>query len=259
MTVEADVTNTGAGTGAEIVQLYVGSPSSSAVPEAPQELQGFQKVLLTPGQTGHVTFTLTPRSFSYWKRGRRQLEDLRWPVPDPCRRQLTQPAAVRHRPARPGVRGAPMTGTHVSRRALIGGAAAVAGAAPLIAVGAAGAATASAIDDQMDTDAAWAALPRRPRPGVDRIPTNFYQSAFTGNGGLGASLFQTGTAKRLSLRLGDSRVRDHQGTGGTNFGNARLPIGELLLNTSGDVTGVDLRLSLWNAEVAGTSRPARAR
>jgi len=29
-------------------------------------LQGFQKVLLTPGQTGHVTFTLTPRSFSYW-------------------------------------------------------------------------------------------------------------------------------------------------------------------------------------------------
>ena len=66
MTVEEDVTNTGAGTGAEIVQLYVGSPSSSAVPEAPQELQGFQKVLLTPGQTGHVTFTLTPRSFSYW-------------------------------------------------------------------------------------------------------------------------------------------------------------------------------------------------
>jgi len=66
MTVEADVTNTGTGTGAEIVQLYVGSPSSSAVPEAPQELQGFQKVLLTPGQTGHVTFTLTPRSFSYW-------------------------------------------------------------------------------------------------------------------------------------------------------------------------------------------------
>jgi beta-glucosidase len=66
MTVEADVTNTGTSTGAEIAQLYVGSPSTAAVPEAPQELQGFQKVLLTPGQTGHVTFTLTARSFSYW-------------------------------------------------------------------------------------------------------------------------------------------------------------------------------------------------
>jgi beta-glucosidase len=64
--VEADVTNTGTATGAEIAQLYVGSPSTAAAPEAPQELQGFQKVLLKPGQTGHVTFTLTNRSFSYW-------------------------------------------------------------------------------------------------------------------------------------------------------------------------------------------------
>ena len=61
-----DVTNTGTVTGAEIAQLYVGSPSSSAVPEAPQELAGFQKVLLTAGQTKHVTFTLDARSFSHW-------------------------------------------------------------------------------------------------------------------------------------------------------------------------------------------------
>jgi beta-glucosidase len=66
MTVEADVTNTGTRTGADIAELYVGSPSSPAVPEAPQELEGFQKILLTPGQTGHVTFTLNPRSFSHW-------------------------------------------------------------------------------------------------------------------------------------------------------------------------------------------------
>src|SRR5204863_3274795 len=44
VTVEADVTNTGTRTGAEIAELYVGSPGSSAVPEAPQELAGFQKV-----------------------------------------------------------------------------------------------------------------------------------------------------------------------------------------------------------------------
>ncbi|HMC71537.1 MAG TPA: fibronectin type III-like domain-contianing protein, partial [Mycobacteriales bacterium] len=66
VTVECDVTNTGAKTGAEIAQLYVGSPASTALPEAPDELQGFQKVLLTPGQTKHVTITLTARSFSHW-------------------------------------------------------------------------------------------------------------------------------------------------------------------------------------------------
>src|SRR6266511_3525292 len=66
VTVEADVTNTGSRTGAEIVQLYVGSPATAAAPEAPKELQGFQKILLTSGQTGHVSFTLDARSFSFW-------------------------------------------------------------------------------------------------------------------------------------------------------------------------------------------------
>jgi beta-glucosidase len=64
--VEADVTNTGTSTGAEIAQLYIGSPAPAGLVEPPRELQGFQKVLLTPGQTGHVTFPLTKRSFSYW-------------------------------------------------------------------------------------------------------------------------------------------------------------------------------------------------
>jgi beta-glucosidase len=66
VTVEADVTNTGTKTGADIAEVYVGSPSSAAVPEAPQELEGFQKILLTAGQTGHVSVTLNARSFSHW-------------------------------------------------------------------------------------------------------------------------------------------------------------------------------------------------
>jgi beta-glucosidase len=66
VTVEADVTNTGTRTGGEVVQLYVGSPSTAAAPEAPRELQGFQKVTLPAGQTGHLRFTLDARSFSFW-------------------------------------------------------------------------------------------------------------------------------------------------------------------------------------------------
>lgn len=65
VTVSLSVTNTGAVAGAEVVQLYVGIPST-AVPEPPKWLKGFQKVSLTPGQTGQVQLTLDERSFSYW-------------------------------------------------------------------------------------------------------------------------------------------------------------------------------------------------
>jgi beta-glucosidase len=66
VTVQVDVTNTGTRLGGEIVQVYVGSPSSAAVPEAPRELQGFAKATLRPGETRHLSFTLGPRAFSHW-------------------------------------------------------------------------------------------------------------------------------------------------------------------------------------------------
>lgn len=66
VTVTANVTNTGGRYGADIAQLYLGDPSSPTVPEPPNQLQGFTKVRLEPGQTKQVSFTLTPRSFAYW-------------------------------------------------------------------------------------------------------------------------------------------------------------------------------------------------
>ncbi len=152
-----------------------------------------------------------------------------------------------------------MPDSSLSRRALIGGAAGAVGAAaiavetlPARAGGATVAAAAAGLTDTMTSDAAWAAFLGTADLVWTRVPTTFYQGAFLGNGGLGAAVYQTGSARRLTWRLGDSRVRDHQGTGGTLFGNARLPIGDLTLNTSGDVTGVNLRLSLWHAELHGT-------
>src|SRR5438874_8340805 len=155
-----------------------------------------------------------------------------------------------------------MPDSSLSRRALMGGAAAGAGAlalgAPALVASAATAPTAAGgLNDTMTTDAAWSAFLGTSDLVWTRVPTTFYQGAFLGNGGLGAAMYQTGSAKRLTWRLGDSRVRDHQGTGGTNFGDARLPIGDLTLNTSGDVTAVSLRLSLWNAELHGTVTTTR--
>jgi len=66
VTVSANVTNTGHRAGSDVVQLYVGDPSSAAVPEPPNQLQGFGKVALGPGQTRRVTFSLDARSFSFW-------------------------------------------------------------------------------------------------------------------------------------------------------------------------------------------------
>jgi beta-glucosidase len=64
ITVDADVANTGLRAGAEVVQLYLGGPAATGEP--PRQLQRFQKVMLQPGQTQHVHFTLDPRAFSYW-------------------------------------------------------------------------------------------------------------------------------------------------------------------------------------------------
>jgi beta-glucosidase len=66
VTVSCDVTNTGKVAGAEVAQLYVGLPSSAAVAESPQQLKGFKKVALDPGQTAHIQFTLDARAVSYW-------------------------------------------------------------------------------------------------------------------------------------------------------------------------------------------------
>ncbi len=64
--VTVDVTNTGHRSGSQVVQLYVGDPSTSASPEPPHQLAGFAKVTLTPGETRHVVLHLTPRSFARW-------------------------------------------------------------------------------------------------------------------------------------------------------------------------------------------------
>ncbi|MGA2521491.1 MAG: glycoside hydrolase family 3 C-terminal domain-containing protein [Acidimicrobiales bacterium] len=63
-TVSVDVTNTGRVTGAETVQAYVGDPAS--VGEPPEQLKGFDKVTLAPGQTATVSLPLGPQSFSTW-------------------------------------------------------------------------------------------------------------------------------------------------------------------------------------------------
>jgi beta-glucosidase len=71
LVIQIDVTNTGNRVGQEVVQLYVHDVHSS-LPRPAQELKGFEKVTLDARETKTVTFTLNPRSFSFWHTGLKQ-------------------------------------------------------------------------------------------------------------------------------------------------------------------------------------------
>ena len=76
LAVSVEVTNTGAVTGDEVVQLYIHQRYGSAARPV-RELKGFKRVTLAPGETRTVTFPLGPDQISYWsaaKRGRVQDE-----------------------------------------------------------------------------------------------------------------------------------------------------------------------------------------
>ena len=66
-TLEAKVTvkNTGRRAGKAVVQLYVGDAESTPIRPV-RELKGFRKVLLQPGESKEISFTLDKRSFAYW-------------------------------------------------------------------------------------------------------------------------------------------------------------------------------------------------
>jgi beta-glucosidase len=63
--VSFEVTNTGTRAGADVAQVYV-SEDSPQVPRPPQELKGFARVVLEPGQSRRVTVPLDARSFTWY-------------------------------------------------------------------------------------------------------------------------------------------------------------------------------------------------
>jgi beta-glucosidase len=63
-TVSVDVTNTGSRAGDEVVQLYIRDRVSRATRPV-QQLRGFERVTLEPGETRTITFELGPEHLSY--------------------------------------------------------------------------------------------------------------------------------------------------------------------------------------------------
>ncbi len=65
VTVRVDLINTGTRHGSEVVQVYLRRPASTIV-RSHQELVGFRKVRLDPGERSQVEIRLDRRSFAHW-------------------------------------------------------------------------------------------------------------------------------------------------------------------------------------------------
>jgi len=63
--VSVSVRNSGTRAGAEVVQLYL-QPPPSRVDRPVKELKGFSRVMLQPGETKTVSFTLDKAALSYY-------------------------------------------------------------------------------------------------------------------------------------------------------------------------------------------------
>ena len=65
LTVTCTVRNTGKRPGSEVIQLYVACQGSVII-RAAQELKGFEKITLAPGESREVSFSLSRRDFAYY-------------------------------------------------------------------------------------------------------------------------------------------------------------------------------------------------
>jgi len=138
----------------------------------------------------------------------------------------------------------------LSRRGFLGGM--VGG----VAAGALPTATSAAEPDhgrpQLDTQIHWAQFLAGQDLVWQRMPRTWYEGPFLGNGFLGSMVYQEPGRNALRFTVHHSQVQDHRPEFGNEWGVARLPVGNLALEPVGQITGADLRLDLWHAELRGT-------
>lgn len=89
------------------------------------------------------------------------------------------------------------------------------------------------------------------------VPELWDEAPFVGNGVMGSMVFQE-DENSLTIQIGRGDVQEHRSASGKNaYGDvlpdsSRLPVGYFTLDTVGKITGCDLRLNLWDAEITGT-------
>ena len=85
-----------------------------------------------------------------------------------------------------------------------------------------------------------------------RLPGNWREAPWTGNGMLGSMFWIEGNALRIQAFRGDVQAHRPMTQGFSGYTRARLQIGSHYLAPVGKPAGCDLRLSYYDAEVVGT-------
>ncbi|MBX3178100.1 MAG: alpha-L-fucosidase [Candidatus Hydrogenedentes bacterium] len=102
----------------------------------------------------------------------------------------------------------------------------------------------------LDASIEWEGFLAGADPVWTRLPRDWWEAPYLGNGMMGTLVRQTGD-RTVEWQVGRSDVEDHRQM---NYGMGRLPIGRFLLHTRGDLEGCALRLDLLRAEAAGAIR-----
>jgi len=90
-----------------------------------------------------------------------------------------------------------------------------------------------------------------------KLPTNYYDAPFVGNGLLGTLFFKDTTLPHtIGFEIGRVDVYDHPSDDSIKAialprHRMRLPIGKLLLSTIGEITSSNFRVNLWDATITG--------
>jgi alpha-L-fucosidase 2 len=86
----------------------------------------------------------------------------------------------------------------------------------------------------------------------DKMPADYFEGAFAGNGLLGTIIFKDDyEPNTLRFEIGRTDVYDLRTPTARAYETSRLPIGQLLLTPVGDITRVHMRTDIWNAEIRG--------
>lgn len=142
----------------------------------------------------------------------------------------------------------------LSRRGFIGSVVGgvAAGALPTAEANAVGPSVAGQHGPRLDDRIPWSRFLAGQDLVWQRVPRTWYEGPFLGNGFLGSMIYQEPGRNALRFTIHHSQVQDHRPTFGNEWGVARLPVGNLALEPVGQITGADLRLDLWHAELRGT-------
>jgi len=93
----------------------------------------------------------------------------------------------------------------------------------------------------------------------DIIPDKWQTAPYTGNGNIGFLFYQKKQSQKniISLHLGRHDYYDHREAKTKEeemlwIKRSRLPLGHFELKSKGNITGIKMRLDLWNAELTGS-------